>query len=776
MNDATYFAQRMKVLGVTKDNNKIALKDPDVDFPGVSVRDWKVFEEDKDGNIQINYWTIDGLSANYWYDSGSRSRNDKVKHFNALRLKEPKGDMKYKFPKGQGSRPWFPPSLVEKFKAGTPINTLYLTEGAFKAWTGAQHGLDVVGLGSITHYKDADGQLYYDVRRLIETCKVEHVVILWDADCRDISIKALTRGEELTTRPAGFFWSAHNIRKLLRGMTFKKSRDAPRVHFMHPKREKFEDKPKGLDDYLVTAAKEQVLDKVVADIVNPTRKGEYFYRTEITTTSRRLNKYFGLDKAKGGVDDFHALHAEQIGEQQFFHYGDLYTYIDATQALELIAPGWASQLAWVGDDFFVKCKVPSAKEGSDRYKLIPRKKETLTYHQGKEFQDYLTYFTGFCNRPSHYDYQSIVESGGHKFFNRYFPFEHVSEEGPYAKTLGFVKHIFGSDLVEHPVTGAKIERWEMGLDYIKILLEHPTQILPVLCLYSQENNTGKSTFCKLLAQVFRNNAIFVSNSDFQSDFNATFADKLLVMCEETMLERKRETERIKAMSTANEITVNEKGVSQYSIDFFAKFIFCSNNRRMVNVGAKDERFWILKVPKSPVDNPRLLDEMIDEIPGFLHFLRERPMSTENESRMHFKPQMILTESFHDTVEVNEPGQVSNLRAGIQEMFDELPVGTSEILMPMKNIREEFFNKGDAVSWVQEVLRDYLSVEPLRDASGKQVNSQRGTYHRIETRFNGEEHQEHLVTVNWTGRPYVFRREDFVEEEMEVEVGGDGIPF
>jgi hypothetical protein len=416
----------------------------------------------------------------------------------------------------------------------------------------------------------------------------------------------------------------------------------------------------------------------------------------------------------------------------------------------------------------MKCEVPSSKKGMSRYKLLPRKKETIAAVTGfKDFPSYLTYHTGFANMPAHFNYQGVVEKNGNKFYNRYFPFEHVPETGDPSTILGFIKHVFGTTPVTHPISGKVIPRYEMGLDYIQILLEHPTQMLPVLCLYSSENNTGKSTFCKLLAQIFRNNAIFVSNNDLQSDFNAVFVDKLVVMCEETLLERRKDTERIKALSTADEVTVNEKNVSQYTIDFFTKFIFCSNHRRMIYLTSHDERFWIIQVPKAKKENPHLLKTMIEEIPAFLDFLKQRKIITNHDGRMWFHADTIRTENFYQTVETNEPGEVSNVRHAIQEMFDIAGPDEQVIKMPMKFIKEEFFSPKTSDKWVAEILRDHLGVVQEKDGSGKAVY-ERGSYTRFETKYQEEGvYQEVEKTVRWKGRPYVFHRSMFMSEPATV---------
>ncbi|MEM6397773.1 MAG: primase-helicase family protein [Bacteroidota bacterium] len=760
MSSPSFYEQRMAALKVTDDNNYIQVENPDADYPMPKVYRQQIFQEDNKSNIVINYYGVDGKRINYDKKSNSKTGQDKIVAYQTKRLKEPKGDMKYQMPKGVGTKPWFAPATVEAFRAGETIETLYLTEGVFKSWYASLFGFHVVGLASVTCYRDREGKMYRDVIRLIERCKVENVVILWDADCRDVSLKDLARQEELTRRPRTFFSSIQSIRKLVRYAEWEKTREAPRVYFMHPRRGQLEDDPKGLDDVLMAAEQQDKIEVVVDDLKDPNRKGSFFARMEISTTVRRLGLYFGLDKKK--PQDFYDMHAELIGENQFYFNGDLYVYVEGSNSLECVAPSWAKDVIWVGDDFFLRCEVPTAQEGLNRYKLMARKKDTLNFHYGKEFQNFISYYTSFCNKPSHTDYKAVIELNGQLFYNRYFPFEHVPEEGGCPKTIEFIKHIFGEMPVKHPVTGKLIPRYQLGLDYVQLLYQNPTQMLPVLILFSPENNTGKSTFGKLLAQIFRNNIIFVSNSDFQSDFNSVFVDKLAVICDETLLERKKDTERIKAWSTATEMTVNEKNVSQYTIDFFTKFIFNSNNPRMIYLSSQDERFWIIQVPKAKKENPHLLKEMIEEIPAFIEYLNQRKLATEHESRMYFHPMLIRTDNFYRTVEINEPGEVSNMRQAIQDMFDRGGEDRTQILMPMKNIRDEFFPKSATYKWIAELLREYLGVEQLKDDSGKLV-FMRGSYIRTEQMRLEDKYQDVEVEVEWRGRPYVFPRELFIDD-------------
>ncbi|MBK6938570.1 MAG: hypothetical protein IPH18_18275 [Chitinophagaceae bacterium] len=49
------------------------------------------------------------------------------------------------------------------------------------------------------------------------------------------------------------------------------------------------------------------------------------------------------------------------------------------------------------------------------------------------------------------------------------------------------------------------------------------QRLPIICLVSRDNETGKSTFGNLLKAIFTDNATTVGNSDLADDFNSFWA-------------------------------------------------------------------------------------------------------------------------------------------------------------------------------------------------------------------------------------------------------------
>lgn len=257
---------------------------------------------------------------------------------------------------------------------------------------------------------------------------------------------------------------------------------------------------------------------------------------------------------------------------------------------------------------------------------IPWSYETLRQDYGKNNLPEIEKYDGFCIIPDHIDYKQVHG----KYLNQYEPINHIPTEGDFPYIRSFLTHIFGEQL-------------ELGLDYLQILYMKPTQMLPILLLVSNERNTGKTTFLRFLKMIFGKNATFNSNEDFRSQFNADWAHRLLVLVDELLLNKMEDTEKIKNLSTAGDYKIEAKGKDRKEIEFFAKFVLCSNNEKNPIIIPKEEvRFWVRKINPIEKDNIYLRSYMMKEIPCFLCFLLNRELSTRNESRMWFNPSLLET--------------------------------------------------------------------------------------------------------------------------------------
>jgi hypothetical protein len=285
--------------------------------------------------------------------------------------------------------------------------------------------------------------------------------------------------------------------------------------------------------------------------------------------------------------------------------------------------------------------------------------EALRQDYGKNNLPEIEKYDGFCIIPSHINYQQVYGT----FLNQYEPVNHTPCEGDFPYIRLFLEHIFE-------------EQIELGLDYIQLLYTRPTQMLPILLLVSNERETGKTTFLRFLKIIFGKNATFNTNEDFKSQFNADWANRLLVLVDELLLNKMEDTEKIKNLSTAGDYKIEAKGKDRREIEFFAKFVLCSNNEKNPIIIPKEEiRFWVRKVKPVEKDITSLRELMTKEIPCFLHFLMNRKLSTQNESRMWFKPSLLETPALNKIKKYNSSKVEIEMASYCAEVMERLELNT-----------------------------------------------------------------------------------------------------
>lgn len=289
----------------------------------------------------------------------------------------------------------------------------------------------------------------------------------------------------------------------------------------------------------------------------------------------------------------------------------------------------------VGTSLYKLAHQPLAN-GTTVLRRIPWSFGTIRQDYGKSHTPPIKKYDGFCTVPSHTDYHKEIDG----FYNLYEPITHVPVEGEFPDIIKLMRHIFG-------------EQFELGLDYMQLLYRQPTQKLPIPLLVSEERNTGKTTFLNFLKAVFQDNTTFNTNEDFRSQFNADWAGKLLIVVDEVLLCRREDSERLKNLSTAQTYKVEAKGKDRQEVNFFAKFVLCSNNELFpVIIDMGETRYWVRKVMRLDSDDTNFLQKLKEQIPAFLYYLQHRPLSTTKESRMWFNPALIRTEALERIMQSN----------------------------------------------------------------------------------------------------------------------------
>ena len=372
--------------------------------------------------------------------------------------------------------------------------------------------------------------------------------------------------------------------------------------------------------------------------------------------------------------------------------------------------------------------------------LVKWSRETIIQDHGKKIIYDIPKYDGFCCIPNHLKYQKTIEN----FYNTYneIPYQpSVSEvsvdEIPFS--ISFLQHIFGNQV-------------DLGLDYLKILLENPTQILPILCLVSKERATGKTTFLKWMKEIFGRNMTYIKGDSFNSQFNSDWASMLLIAIDEVFFDRKEITERLKYLSTTNKDKLENKGKDREEIDFFGKFILCSNNEdNFIQIDENEIRFWVLKINTIKLENTEFLQNLISEIPQFLSFLIHRKFHSQKKSRMWFSPDKALqklvfkngnkleakiVELLYEFFESNEVQEISVVPQDILNMLNRM-------------FRQLNFSRND----VRTILKDKWKLEPQKNGL---------TYIRYDIDYSGN-----FCENNAVGRYFKISKKFILEKYVDL---------
>ncbi|MBA5791665.1 hypothetical protein H1R17_10600 [Flavobacterium sp. xlx-214] len=388
----------------------------------------------------------------------------------------------------------------------------------------------------------------------------------------------------------------------------------------------------------------------------------------------------------------------------------------------------------VGTSYFKIIEKPLIS--GDKVKVMTRwNRETIVSDHGKNFLGNILKLDGFCCIPDHLNYQLIVEN----FYNTYnelsaSPINEVLTleqlENNIPNTLNFVQHIFG-------------DQKEFGLDYLKLLFEKPTQTLPILCLVSKERATGKSSFIKWLKAIFGLNMTYIKGDSFNSQFNSDWASMLLVAIDEVFFDKKEITERLKYLSTTDKDKVEAKGKDRQEIEFFAKFILCSNNEdNFIQIDEEEIRFWIRKIRPIKSEDVFFLKKLNAEIPYFLKYLIERDFKSSQKTRMWFTPHQIMTESLLKLINKNKT-EVALLEL-FHECFekiddDEILIAPNDILLLLRKTNPRLFI---SASEIRKILKRW-EFQPEDNTK---------SYQGIELLSHGE-----IVKVDRRGRYYLIKK-------------------
>lgn len=391
----------------------------------------------------------------------------------------------------------------------------------------------------------------------------------------------------------------------------------------------------------------------------------------------------------------------------------------------------------IGTDYYKICDVPLQSGDSLKTLIKWSKGEIITDH-GKGFLCNIKRYDGFVTIPKHINYQQEINF----FYNQYEKLDHKIVKGNFETTISFLKHIFK-------------EQYEIAIDYLTIIWQKPTQILPILCLVSEKRNTGKTTFLNWLKLIFQRNMTINTNDDFRSRFNGDWTTKLIIGVDEVLLDRKEDSERIKSLSTAKSNKTENKGKDKVESDFFGKFILCSNNEEnFIQIDSNEIRYWVIKVNTLETVDVNMLKNLELEIPRFLDFLTNREIKSEKKTRMWFTKEQIYTPALDKVVKGNKTYLTKEIREIILDDFVAFEV---DVLQYTATDLAEKLNRGALKSLVFKIS------ECLNKDYG--LTSKNGSYKKYYYSKNLN-YTLSIESETKKGRYFEFLKKDFIEIDVD----------
>jgi hypothetical protein len=232
-------------------------------------------------------------------------------------------------------------------------------------------------------------------------------------------------------------------------------------------------------------------------------------------------------------------------------------------------------------------------------------------------------------------------------------------------------HIKGYDVtpwVEHIsfLCDNRPEETETLLNYFAFIIANPGKKVhwaPIIG--SEHGGTGKSILKIPLRAIFgRGGVVEISTNDLQSQFNSYMESEMVVVEEVYSADNRSLHNHIKASLTETMVSINHKGVKQYTVPSFANFILFTNHELPFPMDQKDRRFFMV-YSEAPPKPQEYYTGMVKWLEGnadaIYSWALDRDLSGFNSN----KAPMITAEKA-EALENSQPAYILDLKAAAEQ--------------------------------------------------------------------------------------------------------------
>lgn len=193
------------------------------------------------------------------------------------------------------------------------------------------------------------------------------------------------------------------------------------------------------------------------------------------------------------------------------------------------------------------------------------------------------------------------------------------------KTLQMIKRIFGA------------QHYEFGLDYIQLLVQKPKQKLPVLCLVGNKQ-TGKTAILRWFQYLLLDQMINIRQEDIAT-VQINYGTNRIFGIDDVFIKPKT-IERIKNAVSAYTVVINRQGEPMREVEANFRFLLTSNDTKNFVQKYNTSLFWVHEL--LPIRNVvfEYSHDLLNEIPHFIEYLKNRELSIEPQSSYFFSNGLI----------------------------------------------------------------------------------------------------------------------------------------
>ena len=398
-----------------------------------------------------------------------------------------------------------------------------------------------------------------------------------------------------------------------------------------------------------------------------------------------------VDRFEGGVAGllrlFETKTAElygmslQWGEKPFDSWYDISGFNGCDQSrasftdYELMKRDFEAQFMYVGSTFIHKNKIGEYTylKTTEIRNMMKDRHLMVVGEDGKKKKRY--FFDMWENDPARKKYDCVdfcIGETGPDVFNLFdgFEMDKWEDDGEEDMTEEKRQSLIAPIIQHLSLLTSGNENWM--LTHLARLVQSPGVKTEIGVLLRDESGflapgggTGKNLFFEWFARKFfgdRYVAVIQDNATMYDKFNSIFEGKMLVIVEEASgRDNHANLNSLQAIITSKTLTVNRKGVSQYTVKDYRNSIFFSNDRNCLPIKSGNRRFVVFDTDKSKKGNAeyfaRLIEAMDDPavVRAFYHHLKAIDIS--KMSNIEMVKQCQESETYRELQLLNAPMHV-----------------------------------------------------------------------------------------------------------------------